>query len=105
MVDGLPGRWTLNAGFPADSRRGIRVYGTVWCGQCHLAKAVFARYGVPFEWIDIESDSEAAAFVRGHNRGMRSVPTIIFPDGSILVEPSARTLQAKIDELRAKAIE
>lgn len=77
----------------------IRMYGTSWCGQCWLAKAVFARNGIDYDWIDIQADPEGEAFVVGKNRGMRSVPTIVFPDGSILVEPSARTLQTRIDEL------
>ena len=95
----------MNEGPLPRAARGIRVYGTSWCGQCVLAKQVFARNGIDFEWIDIQGDPQAEAFVMRHNRGMRSVPTIVFPDGTIVVEPSARTLQAKIDELRAKAIE
>ena len=80
---------------------GIRVYGTSWCPQCWLAKDVFKRNRVAFEWIDIDSDSQGEAFVVRHNQGMRSVPTIVFPDGSILVEPSRAQLKAKIDSLVA----
>lgn len=79
---------------------GIRVYGTAWCGQCWLARTVFAQRGLDYDWIDIHADSKAEAFVVAHNRGMRSVPTIVFPDGSILVEPSAPMLHAKLDDLR-----
>ena len=78
---------------------GIRVYGTSWCGQCWLARTVFAQRGLDYDWIDIHADSEAEAFVVAHNRGMRSVPTIVCPDGSILVEPSAPMLHSKLDEL------
>ena len=80
---------------------GIRVYGTSWCPQCWMAKNVFARNRIEVDWIDIGTDPEGEAFVIQHNKGMRSVPTITFPDGSILVEPSTRDLQKKLDQLRA----
>lgn len=80
---------------------GIRVYGTSWCPQCWLAKQLFRLNRIDVEWIDIDSDPEGEAFVFQHNRGMRSVPTIVFPDGSILVEPSRPQLKAKIDTLTA----
>jgi mycoredoxin len=79
----------------------IRMYGTSWCGECWLAKAIFARNQVEYDWIDVHADPAAEAFVLEHNRGMRSVPTIVFPDGTVLVEPSARVLQAKLDGLRS----
>jgi glutaredoxin len=82
---------------------GIRVYGTSWCPQCWTAKDVFRRDRIEIEWVDIDSDSDGEAFVVQHNQGMRSVPTIIFPDGSILVEPSRPQLQAKIDSVRGPA--
>src|SRR5258708_38055453 len=46
------------------------------------------------DYINIERDERAAAEVLRINRGMHSVPTIVFPDGSILVEPRARELAA-----------
>ena len=52
-------------------------------------------HAIPYDYIDIERDERAAAEVLRLNRGMRSVPTIVFPDSSVLVEPSARDLSAK----------
>ena len=66
----------------------ILMYTTSWCGDCRRAKKVFAALGVPFTEINIEDEPEAAEQVRRLNRGMQSVPTIVFADGSILVEPS-----------------
>ena len=63
-----------------------------------MAKRWFDSHGVSYEYINIEEDDEAAAYVMKINRGMRSVPTIVFPDGSILVEPSPRELAAKFSE-------
>lgn len=76
----------------------IRFYATQWCGDCHMARYVLEGKGVSFHEIDIDRDEEAAEFVKGVNRGFRSVPTIVFPDGSTLTEPSARELTAKLEE-------
>jgi len=70
----------------------ITVYGTTWCGDCHLARRVLDEYRADYRWIDISEDPEAADLVVHMNGGYRSVPTIIFPDGSVLVEPSRREL-------------
>ncbi|MDO8673890.1 MAG: mycoredoxin [Dehalococcoidia bacterium] len=75
----------------------ITVYGTAWCGDCQRAKRVLDGKGVSYTWIDIGADPGAAAEVMRMNGGMRSVPTILFPDGSVLVEPSDSQLRAKIE--------
>ena len=66
----------------------IQVYGADWCGDCRRAKAFMEQHDVHFEWIDVEDDPEAREVVVRLNNGKRIIPTIIFPDGSILVEPS-----------------
>ncbi len=73
----------------------IRMYGTTWCPDCTRAKQFFARKGIAFDWIDIEKDDEARAYVQEVNKGLRRVPTIIFPDGSVMIEPSNAELEAK----------
>lgn len=73
----------------------IRVYATTWCGDCRMARRWLDQHNVAYDYINIEQDEEAAAYVMQINDGRRSVPTILFPDGSILVEPSARELAAK----------
>ena len=74
----------------------ITVYATTWCGDCHRAKRVLDRNDARYRWIDVDRDEEAAGEVLRINRGMRSVPTILFPDGSVLVEPSDAELEAKL---------
>jgi len=74
----------------------IKLYGTSWCGSTRLVRGIFDRKGIPYEWIDIEENEDAANFVEKTNGGYRSVPTIVFPDGSILVEPSDMELMNKI---------
>ena len=74
----------------------IIVYGTSWGPDCRRAQRVLESSGVPYTYINIEQDEDAAEYVVEVNKGNRSVPTIVFPDGSILVEPSNRELQQKI---------
>lgn len=77
----------------------IIIYGTPWCGDTRRAKTVFEEYKVDYEWINIDKDKASEEKVKEINKGFRSVPTIIFPDGSILVEPSNETLIGKFFEL------
>lgn len=72
--------------------RRLKVYTTPWCGDCAMAKAVLDRVGVDYDEIDIDHDPAAAATVVAINGGYRSVPTILLPDGRVLVEPSRQTL-------------
>ena len=73
----------------------IVLYTTEWCSDCRRTKAFFEANQIPHLQVQLEGDPEAARFVADLNRGYHSVPTIIFPDGSILVEPSWEQLKAK----------
>jgi len=75
---------------------GIIVYGTTWCPDCKRAKQFLGEQRVQYCWVDIEQDSEAMAYVEQVNQGKRIVPTIVFPDGSLLVEPSNAQLAEKL---------
>jgi len=77
----------------------IIVYGTTWCSDTIRARRYLDNHKIPYKWIDIDKDNDARKFVEKTNRGYRSVPTIIFPDGSILVEPSDADLAAKLSSL------
>lgn len=78
----------------------IIVYGTRWCPDCHRARRILAKRDIPHEYIDINRDVQARTYVEQVNNGNRSVPTIQFPDGEILVEPSNSALNAKLDTLK-----
>jgi len=77
----------------------IILYGTSWCGDCRRARRVFSQTETGYEDIDIDLDARAEAFVKELNRGNRSVPTIVFPDGSVLVESREDELTAKLKSL------
>lgn len=72
------------------------VYGSKWCGDCYRAKRVLDNYQIIYEWIDVYKDKEAKKFVSEVNIGNIVVPTIVFQDGSILVEPSTLQLKQKL---------
>lgn len=74
----------------------IIVYSTVWCPDCKRAKKFLAEHRIPYENRDVELDEKARAFVEKVNNGMRIIPTIVFPDGSILSEPSHAQLAEKL---------
>lgn len=77
----------------------IMFYSTSWCGDCRRSRKVFQAMGVSYTDIDIEKHPEAAEIVRKLNHGAQSVPTILFPDGSVLVEPSNAVLEQKLSAL------
>ena len=81
----------------------ITLYGTGWCPDCKRSKQFFGEQRVPYQYVDIDNEPEAIAFVEQTNNGFRSIPTIVFPDGSVLVEPSNAQLAEKLGmQTRAK---
>jgi mycoredoxin len=61
---------------------------------------MLVKNAIQYDWIDIANDEKARAYVEQVNRGNRSVPTIVFPDGSVLVEPSNVELEKKLTSLK-----
>ncbi len=74
----------------------ITIFGTWWCGHCKWVRRYFDQNRIPYKWVDIDNDEPGEEFVKKTNHGMRSVPTILFRDGSILVEPSDAELSRKL---------
>jgi thioredoxin reductase (NADPH) len=74
----------------------ITMYGTVWCSDCKRAKKFFGEQRVHYEFVDVDSDAEGRAYVESVNDGKDIIPTIVFDDGSVLVEPSNAELAAKL---------
>ena len=80
----------------------VTVYGAPWCPDCRRSKKFLGEQRVPYDWVDIDQDPDGASFVRQKNEGKQIIPTIVFPDGSFLVEPSNAELAQKL-ELKLKA--
>ena len=81
----------------------IVLYGVDWCGDCRRARRVFEEKKVIYLDVDIDQDVKASEFVKGQHGGSRSVPTIIFPDGSVLTEPDSQTLLEKLETCQPAA--
>jgi mycoredoxin len=77
----------------------IQIYGTRWCPDCLRVKQIFSKHKIEYTWLDIEQDQQACEYVQQVNGGYKSVPTILFPDGSVLVEPANAALEKKLKEI------
>lgn len=74
----------------------LTMFSTRWCGYCKRLKLMMANEGIDFVEVDIEHDPEAEAFVVAVNRGNATVPTLHFPDGSALSNPSLAQVKAQL---------
>lgn len=80
----------------------ITVYGADWCPDTRRAKRLLDERQIPYQWVDIDLDKEGEKYVLQANHGNRSIPTIVFADGSVLVEPSNEALAAKVLKTRSE---
>jgi len=93
ILDDLLSDWLATARVPYD---GIRVAGTLWSASAHRVKDFLARSQVPYQWLDIERNSEARELVEKTSDARPKLPMVFFPDGSTLVDPDLRTLADKV---------
>jgi glutaredoxin len=80
----------------------IKFYCAPNCPDCRRSSRVFDQMGILKEKIDISQVSEAAQQVERLTGGFQSVPAIIFPDGSFLVEPSDQILRQALEPFKIK---
>ena len=91
ILDDLLADWQANTEAPFD---GIRVLGTTWSPATHEAKDFLARNQIPYRFLDIERDSDAAAIVAA--AGDAPLPLVLFADGTSISNPDRRSLAAKV---------
>jgi thioredoxin reductase (NADPH) len=99
VLDDLLSDWSATVPLPYE---GIRVAGTLWSAKSHIVKDFLARNQIPYQWLDIELDSEAHALVEAIGEGSIRIPVVFFPDGTTLVDPGNTELAGKIG-LQSKA--
>ena len=75
---------------------GITVYGAEWCPDCHRSRRYLDSQEVEYAYVDVDGDDTAQAYVKQVNDNRLIIPTIVFPDGSVLVEPSNAELARKL---------
>jgi mycoredoxin len=81
---------------PTDA---VTIYTTTWCGYCVRLKKLMQREGIQYAEVDIETDDTAADVVMKANGGNRTVPTLVFADGSALTNPSIDQVKAQLAAL------
>jgi mycoredoxin len=77
----------------------LTMYTTTWCAFCRRLKSQLAAVGIEITEVNIEEDPAAAEFVMSVNGGCQTVPTVVFPDGSALTNPSAVMVKQRLGEL------
>jgi mycoredoxin len=71
-----------------DAKDTILVYGAAWCGDCRRSKKFLDANQVSYTYVDVEANPDQIEVMQQYNGGLQSIPTIVFPDGRVLVEPS-----------------
>jgi mycoredoxin len=79
----------------------LTMYTTPWCGFCRRLKSQLGREGIEVREVDIEADPQAADYVMSVNGGNQTVPTMVFPDGSALTNPSVAQVKERLSQLAA----
>jgi glutaredoxin-like protein len=74
----------------------IIFYGATWCPDCKVSKKLLDDNNIEYSYINLEEHPEAAEIVEKINNGYQSIPTIVFPDGTVMVEPSNAELAKKL---------
>ena len=74
----------------------ITVYGADWCSDCKRSKRLLDSKNIKYTWVDVDNNEAALQTVKSLNQGKRIIPTIIFPNGDILVEPTDSQLSSKL---------
>jgi len=93
VLDDLLSDWISTVPIPYG---GIRVVGTLWSAKSHYVKDFLARSQVPYQWLDLEKDEEAKELLEVESSKECRLPTLFFPDGSILIDPDLSTLASKV---------
>lgn len=99
VLNDLLNDWLASFHPPSE---GIRVIGSRWLPQSHQIKDFLARNQVPYQWLDIETESEAQRLVNYAECGTVQLPLVLFPDGSHLIKPTNAEIAQKIG-LRTQA--
>ncbi len=93
VLDELLEDWKAHVRLPYE---GIRVAGTLWSLSCHEVKDFLTRHQIPYQWLDIEKDSNARGLVEVVSAEAKQLPVVFFPDGSTLINPDLKALAEKV---------
>ena len=75
----------------------IKVYGADWCGDTQRTLRFLDERDVPYDYINIEEDEQAARWVREQNDGRERKPTVKL-GARVLIVPSDAELESALSE-------
>src|SRR5436190_15211499 len=84
---------------------GLRVAGTALSAASFAVKDFLSRNQVPYQWIDLENDAAMRELVMSTPEGMSRLPIVLFPDGTMVAQPSPRELAEKIPGMQTRPTE
>ena len=74
----------------------VTMFSTTWCGYCRRLKTLLDREGIGYTEVNIEQDEASASFVENANGGNQTVPTLLFPDGTVATNPSLDDVKQRL---------
>jgi mycoredoxin len=74
----------------------VLIYSTAFCADCWRIKQALEALRVPYREIDINQDEEGYDDLLHLAPGRPRVPTLVLPDGTVLVEPSVVTVTERL---------
>lgn len=93
VLDDLLSDWVAHARLPYD---GIRIVGATWSPQSYATKKFLSRNGVPYQWLDVDSDDSVRELAAGITQEPTALPVVMFTDGTALVQPSNQELADRV---------
>lgn len=72
------------------------VFSATWCGHCTRLKGQLDRLDLAYDTVDVDKQPEHLPRLAEANGGDWLIPTVIFPDGEVLVNPPAREVAARV---------
>ena len=93
ILDDVLDDWQANA---KRQFEGVRVYGTTWSPSTYETKAFLARNAVPYQFLDIDRDPEAASHATGLAGGSTDLPVVVLEDNTVMINPERPDLAVAI---------
>jgi thioredoxin reductase (NADPH) len=100
VLDDLLDEWRREVPLPFE---GIRVVGALWSPGSHTVKDFLARHQIPYLWLDVDHDEQARQLAARTSADALLLPTVLFPDGTSLTDPSQGVLAEKLGLQRQAA--
>jgi thioredoxin reductase (NADPH) len=87
----------------SHSDRPLTVYGAPWCPHCKRVKRFLAAHRVAYDNVDIDEHPDAIDTLKGLQGGGQIIPTVVYGDGTLEVNPSDGALANRLGLSREAA--